>query len=56
MLDIIEDEFQQDQIFYNIPIEIALNGLYILQDEGKAQVIYTENTDSYAVKFFNIWK
>lgn len=54
VLDIIEDEFQKDQIFYKMPIEIVLNALYLLQDEGKSQVIYSENTDSYAVKFFNI--
>ena len=28
VLDIIEDEFSKDKIFYNIPIEIALNALY----------------------------
>ena len=54
VLDIIEDEFQKGQIFYNMPIEIVLNALYLLQDEGKAQVIYSDGTDSYAVKFFNI--
>ena len=54
VLDIIEDEFQKGQIFYQMPIEIVLNSLYLLQDQGKAQVIYSENTDSYAVKFFNI--
>ena len=52
--DIIEDEFQKDEMFFGIPIELALNALYILQDEGKAQVIHTQNTDSYAAKFFNI--
>ena len=30
VLDIIEDEFSKDKIFYNIPIEIALNALYQL--------------------------
>ena len=30
LLDIIDDEFQKDQIFYQIPIEIALNALYLL--------------------------
>ena len=54
VLDIIEDEFSTDKIFHGIPIEIALNALYMLQDEGKSQVIYSQNTDSYAVKFFNI--
>ena len=36
VLDIIEDEFQKDQIFYKMPIEIVLNALYLLQDEGKS--------------------
>ena len=54
VLDIIEDEFQKGEMFYKMPIEMVLNALYLLQDEGKAQVIYSENTDSYAVKFFNI--
>jgi len=54
VLDIIEDDLNKDEIFFNMPIEIVLNSLYILQDEGKSQVIYSENTDSYAVKFFNI--
>ena len=36
VIDIIEDEFSTDKIFHNIPIEIALNALYMLQDEGKS--------------------
>ena len=54
VLDIIEDEFNKEEVFFGMPIEIVLNSLYLLQDEGKSQVIYSENTDSYAVKFFNI--
>ena len=34
--DIIDDEVQKEEMFYGIPIELALNALYILQDEGKA--------------------
>ena len=30
VIDIIEDEFQKDQVFYNMPIEIVLNALYLL--------------------------
>ena len=52
--EIIEDEFNKEEVFYNMPIEIVLNALYLLQDEKKSQVIYSQNTDSYAVKFFNI--
>ena len=36
VLDIIEDEFNKDELFFDIPIELALNALYILQDEKKA--------------------
>ena len=54
LVDIIEDEFNKDEVFYQMPIEMVLNALYLLQDEGKSQVIYSQNTDSYAVKFFNI--
>ena len=36
VLDIVEDEFNKDQIFFGMPIEIVLNALYLLQDEGKA--------------------
>ena len=53
VIDIIEDEFNQDQVFHGMPIEIVLNALYLLQDEGKAEVFKTSSGD-YAVKFFNI--
>ena len=36
VLDIVEDEFNKEQIFYGMPLEIVLNALYLLQDEGKA--------------------
>ena len=49
----IEDDFHKDRVFYKMPIEIVLNALYLLQDEGKAEVIAVDDS-SYAVKFFNI--
>ena len=30
VLDIVEDEFNEKEMFYNMPIEIVLNALYIL--------------------------
>ena len=30
VLDIIEDDLNKDEIFFNMPIEIVLNSLYIL--------------------------
>ena len=36
VLDIIEDEFNKEEVFFGMPIEIVLNSLYLLQDEGKS--------------------
>ena len=54
MVDIAEDEEQKNQMFFGLPIEIIIKALYVLQDVGKSEVIYSQNTDSYGVKFFRI--
>jgi hypothetical protein len=42
------------EIFYGMPIEIVLKACGALQQVGKAQVFYSDNTDTHGVKFFNI--
>ena len=49
----LEEEFKEE-VFYKVPIEVLLKALRLLEKEGKAQVFYSDNTDSYGVKFFHI--
>ena len=37
-----------------MPIEIVLKACAALQQVGKAQVFYSDTTDTHGVKFFNI--
>ena len=54
ILDLTDDETNSGEIFYGMPIEIVLRACVALQEVGKAQVFYSDSTDSHGVKFFAI--
>jgi len=54
VIDLIDDTSNRKEIFYGMPIEIVLKACGALQQVGKAQVFYSDNTDTHGVKFFNI--
>lgn len=54
VIDLIDDSANRKEIFYGMPIEVVLKACTALQQVGKAQVFYSENTDTHGVKFFNI--
>ena len=56
VMDLTDDSSAKNEIFYKMPIEIVLKACTALQQVGKAQVFYSDNTDTHGVKFFNIWK
>ena len=55
VIDICQEAENKAEIFYLLPIEMVMQSLKQLEDQGKAQVFYSDNTDSYGVKFFHIW-
>ena len=55
VLDASDDIDKKKEIFYKVPVEIVLKACAALQEVGKAQVFYSDNTDTHGVKFFSIW-
>ncbi len=55
IIDLTDDPANKKEIFYKLPIETVLKACTALQQQGKAQVFYSDNTDTHGVKFFNIW-
>ena len=54
ILDLIDDSANRNEIFYQMPVEIVLRACAALQEVGKAQVFYSDSTDTHGVKFFAI--
>ncbi len=54
VIDLTDDPSTKKEIFHKMPIEIVLKACAALQQVGKAQVFYSDNTDTHGVKFFNI--
>ena len=54
ILDLTDDEMNKNEMFYKMPVEIVLRACISLQEVGKAQVFYSDNTDTHGVKFFAI--
>ena len=54
VMDLTDDPACKKEIFYKMPIEILMKACVKLQDVGKAQVFYSDATDTHGVKFFNI--
>lgn len=54
VLDIPSEAENKGEVFYGLPIEMVIQALKNLEEQGKAQVFYSDNTDSYGVKFFHI--
>ena len=54
IMDLTDDSQCAKEIFYKMPVEIVLKACLKLQEVGKAQVFYSDNTDTHGVKFFNI--
>ena len=54
VLDVCDDSMNKNEIFYRMPVEIILKACAALQEVGKAQVFYSDNTDTHGVKFFSI--
>ena len=54
VIDLTDDPMTKKEIFHKMPIEIVLKACVALQQVGKAQVFYSDNTDTHGVKFFNI--
>jgi hypothetical protein len=52
----------KNEVFYGFPVETLIKAIHLLEECGKAQVsnmfysqlFYSENTDSYGVKFFHL--
>eukprot|EP00347_Sterkiella_histriomuscorum_P005578 403356074 len=53
LIDICEDSDNKKESFYKLPIEVLLKSCQALQEVGKAEVFYSDNTDSIGVKFFH---
>ena len=54
VLDLTDDSANRSEIFYQMPVELVLKACAALQEVGKAQVFYSDNTDTHGVKFFAI--
>ncbi len=54
ILDLSDDESNRNELFYKVPVEVLLKACVSLQEVGKAQVFYSDNTDTHGVKFFAI--
>ena len=54
ILDLTDDSANRNEIFYQMPVEIVLRACAALQEVGKAQVFYSDSTDTHGVKFFAI--
>ena len=54
VLDLTDDDSNSGEIFYGMPVELVLKACAALQEVGKAQVFYSDNTDTHGVKFFAI--
>lgn len=54
VLDLCDDPANKGQLFYQMPVEVVLKACATLQEVGKAQVFYSDNTDTHGVKFFHI--
>ena len=54
LIDLIDDSANKKEIFFKLPIETVMKACNALQQQEKAQVFYSDNTDTYGVKFFNI--
>ena len=54
VLDLTDDTANRGEIFYQMPVELVLRACASLQEVGKAQVFYSDNTDTHGVKFFAI--
>lgn len=53
LVDIREEKENKNESFFMLPIEILLKACQALQEVGKAEVFYSDSTDSLGVKFFN---
>ena len=54
ILDLTDDTANRNEIFYQMPVEVVLRACAALQEVGKAQIHYSDSTDTHAVKFFAI--
>ena len=54
IIDLTDDPSTRKEIFHKMPIEVVLKACVALQEVGKAQVFYSDSTDTHGVKFFNI--
>jgi len=54
IIDLTDDPANKNELFFKLPIEIVMKACSALQEVGKAQVFYSDNTDTHGVKFFNI--
>ena len=54
LLDLTDDTANRTEIFYQMPVELVLKACAALGEVGKAQVFYSDNTDTHGVKFFAI--
>ena len=54
VLDLTDDSGNRNEIFYQMPVELVLKACAALQEVGKAQVFYSDSTDTHGVKFFAI--
>ena len=54
VLDLTDDSSNRTEIFYQMPVELVLKACATLQEVDKAQVFYSDNTDTHGVKFFAI--
>lgn len=54
IIDLTDDSSCKNEIFYKMPVEVVLKACVALSEVGKAQVIYSDNTDTHGVKFFNM--
>ena len=52
LVDVANSEENSKEIFYKIPLDIVKSACEALQRERKAEVFYSQATDSYGVKFF----
>ena len=54
IIDLCDDPMSKNEIFHKMPIEVVMKACAALQQVGKAQVFYSDGTDTHGVKFFNI--
>ena len=52
ILDLSDDSANSGEIFYQMPVELIMKACLALQEVGKAEVFYSDDTDAHGVKFF----